>query len=89
MKELKFEMKLIKILELLHEQKERLIAEKPIQYSSLSDIYNRVETLYDTIKNNQYTPEYYGVKGTMTIGTNTEQKGNNEWTNTTTRNCWR
>ena len=58
MKELKFEMKLIKILELLHEQKERLIAEKPIQYSSLSDIYNRVETLYDTIKNNQYTPEY-------------------------------
>ena len=78
MKELKFEMKLIKILELLHEQKQRLIAEKPISYSSLSDIYNRVETLYDTIKNNQYTPEYYGVKGTMTIGTNTEQKGNNE-----------
>ena len=78
MKELKFEMKLIKILELLHEQKERLIVEKPVQYSSLSDIYNRVETLYDTIKNNQYTPEYYGVKGTMTIGTNTEQKGNNE-----------
>ena len=78
MKELKFEMKLIKILELLHEQKERLIAEKPVQYSSLSDIYNRVETLYDTIKNNQYTPEYYGVKGTMTIGTNTEQKGNND-----------
>jgi len=80
MKELKFEMKLIKILELLHKQKERVIAEKPIQYSSLSDIYNRVETLYDTIKNNQYTPEYYGVKGTMTIGTNTEQKGNNDWT---------
>ena len=78
MKELKFEMKLIKILELLHQQKERLIAEKPIQYSSISDIYNRVETLYDTIKNNQYTPEYYGVKGTMTIGTNTEQKGNND-----------
>ena len=78
MKELKFEMKLVKILELLHQQKERVIAEKPISYSSLSDIYNRVETLYDTIKNNQYTPEYYGVKGTMIIGTNIEQKGNND-----------
>jgi hypothetical protein len=44
----------------------------------LSDIYQRVEILYDTIKNNQYTPEYYGVKGTMAIGTNTEQKGNND-----------
>ena len=78
MKELKFEMKLVKILELLHQQKERVIEEKPISYSSLSDIYSRVEILYDTIKNNQYTPEYYGVKGTMAIGTNTEQKGNNE-----------
>jgi len=80
MKELKFEMKLIKILELLHKQKERVVEDKPISYSSLSDIYNRVETLYDIIKNNQYTPEYYGVKGTMTIGINTEQKENNDWT---------
>jgi len=78
MKELKFEMKLVKILELLHQQKERVIEEKPISYSSLSDIYSRVEILYDTIKNNQYTPEYYRVKGTMTMGTNIEQKGNNE-----------
>ena len=80
MKELKFEMKLVKILELLHEQKTRVLEEKPILYTTLSDIYQRVEILYDTIKNNQYTPEYYGVKGTMTIGTNTEQKGNNYWT---------
>ena len=65
-------------MELIHEQKVRLIEEKPIQYSSLSDIHSRVETIYNTIKNNQYRPEYYGVKGTMTIGTNTEQKGNNE-----------
>ena len=74
----KIELKLLKILELLHKQKVRLIEEKPIQYSSLSDIHSRVETIYNTIKNNQYRPEYYGVKGTMTIGTNTEQKGNNE-----------
>ena len=74
----KIELKLLKILDLLHDQKVRLIEEKPIQYSSLSDIHSRVETIYNTIKNNQYRPEYYGVKGTMTIGTNTEQKGNNE-----------
>lgn len=80
MKELKFEMKLVKILELLHEQKVRVLEEKSVSYSSLSDIYSRIEILYDTIKNNQYRPEYYGVKGTMTIGTNTEQKGNNDWT---------
>ena len=78
MKELKFEMKLVKILELLHEQKVRVLEEKSVSYSSLQDIYSRIEILYDTIKNNQYRPEYYGVKGTMTIGTNTEQKGNNE-----------
>ena len=80
MKELKFEMRLVKILELLHEQKVRVLEEKSVSYSSLSDIYSRIEILYDTIKNNQYRPEYYGVKGTMTIGTNTEQKGNNDWT---------
>ena len=78
MKELKFEMKLVKILELLHEQKVRVLEEKSVSYSSLQDIYSRIEILYDTIKNNQYRPEYYGVKGTMAIGTNTEQKGNNE-----------
>ena len=80
MKELKFEMKLVKILELLHEQKVRVLEEKSVSYSSLSDIYSRIEILYDTIKNNQYRPEYYGVKGTMAIRTNTEQKGNNDWT---------
>ena len=56
MKELKFEMKLVKILELLHEQKVRLLEEKSLSYSSLQDIYSRIEILYDTIKNNQYIP---------------------------------
>ena len=63
MKELKFELKLLKILELLHEQKERLIEEKPILYSSITNIYERVEVLYDTIKNNQYKPESYNING--------------------------
>jgi hypothetical protein len=55
----KIELKLLKILDLLHDQKVRLIEEKPIQYSSLSDIHTRVEVIYDTIKRNKgrdFTP---------------------------------
>lgn len=75
MKEIKFELKLLKIMELIHEQKVRLIEEKPIQYSSLADIHNRVETIYNTIKNNQYRPEYYGVNGVMPTRNKVETKG--------------
>ena len=59
MKEIKFELKLLKIMELIHEQKVRLIEEKPIQYSSLSDIHTKVEVIYDTIKRSKgrdFTP---------------------------------
>ena len=58
MKELKFELKLLKIMELIHDNKLRLLDDKPVLYSSLSDIHNRVEVLYDTIKNNQYKPQW-------------------------------
>ena len=63
MKELKFELKLLKIMELIHENKMRLLDDKPVLYSSLSDIHSRVEVLYDTIKNNQYKPEYNNING--------------------------
>ena len=46
----KIELKLLKILDLLHEQKVRLIKEKLINFSSLADIHTRVEVIYDTIK---------------------------------------
>ncbi len=75
MKELKFELKLLKILELLHEQKERLIEEKPILYSSITNIYERVEVLYDTIKNNQYKPESYEINGGFKERNKVETKG--------------
>ena len=75
MKELKFELKLLKILELLHEQKERLIEEKPILYSSITNIYERVEVLYDTIKNNQYKPESYNINGAFKEMNKVETKG--------------
>jgi len=56
----KIELKLLKILELLHKQKVRLIEEKLIDFSSLADIHTRVEVIYDTIKRNKgrdFTPK--------------------------------
>jgi len=75
MKELKFELKLLKIMELIHEQKVRLIEEKPVLYSSLADIHDRVEVIYDTIKNNQYKPEYHGINGKFKEVNKVETKG--------------
>jgi hypothetical protein len=65
MKELKLEMKLVKILEILHKQKVKLLANKKISYSSLHDVYQRVELIYDTLKNNKLKPEYYTVSGEL------------------------
>ena len=75
MKEIKFELKLLKIMELIHEQKVRLIEEKPVLYSSLADIHDRVEVIYDTIKNNQYKPEYHGINGKFKEVNKVETKG--------------
>jgi len=80
MKELKFELKLLKIMELIHDNKLRLLDDKPVLYSSLSDIHNRVEVLYDTIKNNQYKPEYHGINGKFKEVNKVETKGG-QWVN--------
>ena len=80
MRELKFELKLLKIMELIHDNKLRLLDDKPVLYSSLSDIHNRVEVLYDTIKNNQYKPEYHGINGKFKEVNKIETKGG-QWVN--------
>ena len=41
---------ILPLLDLLHDQKVRLIEEKPVLYSSLADIHTRVEVIYDSIK---------------------------------------
>ena len=72
MKQSKIEVKLLKILDLLHEQKVRLIEEKPVLYSSLAYIHSRVEIIYDTMKRSKgrdFTP-----KGVM-IPTNKARTG--------------
>ena len=80
MKELKFELKLLKIMELLHENKVRLLDDKPVLYSSIADIHNRVELIYDTIKNNQYKPEYHNINGEFKEMNKVETKGG-QWVN--------
>ena len=80
MKELKFELKLLKIMELIHDNKMRLLDDKPVLYSSLSDIHSRVEVLYDTIKNNQYKPEYHSINGKFKEVNKVETKGG-QWVN--------
>lgn len=75
MKELKFELKLLKIMELLHENKVRLLEDKPVLYTSIADIHSRVELIYDTIKNNQYKPEYHNINGVFKEVNKVETKG--------------
>ena len=62
-------------MELIHEQKVKLIEEKPVLYSSIADIHSRVEIIYDSIKTSKgrdFTP-----KGVM-IPTNNKQIGHND-----------
>ena len=80
MKELKFELKLLKIMELLHENKVRLLEDKPVLYTSIADIHNRVELIYDTVKNNQYKPEYHDINGGFKERNKVETKGG-QWVN--------
>lgn len=80
MKELKFELKLLKIMELLHENKVRLLEDKPVLYTSIADIHNRVELIYDTVKNNQYKPEYHNINGEFKEMNKVETKGG-QWVN--------
>ena len=74
----KIELKLLKIMELIHEQKVRLIEEKPVLYSSLADIHTRVEVIYDSIKRSKGRD--FAPKGVM-IPMNKTRTGVGQWVN--------
>ena len=80
MKDINFELKLLKIMDLLHENKLRILDDKPILYSSIADIHSRVELIYDTLKNNQYKPEYHNINGKFKEVNKVETKGG-QWVN--------
>jgi len=55
----KIELKLLKILTLLHEEKLKIVEGKNILYSDIHKIHSRVEVIYDTIKTSKgrdFTP---------------------------------
>jgi len=80
MRELELELKLLTIMKLLHKNKIRLIENKPVLYTSIADIHSRVELLYDTIKNNQFKPEYHNINGELKTENKKRTGGYNEWT---------
>ena len=46
----KIELKLLKILDLLHEEKINILDNKQVLYSNIQKIQSRVEIIYDSIK---------------------------------------
>ena len=78
MNELKIDTKLLKVLDLLHLAKLKLLDEDDITYAELHKIYNKVELVYDTIQQQKSRPEYHGINGTLNTTTNNKQIGHND-----------
>ena len=74
----KIELKLLKILDLVHLAKLKLLDEEDITYAELHKIYNKVELDYDTIQQQKSRPEYHGINGTLNTTTNNKQIGHND-----------
>ena len=74
MNELKIDTKLLKVLDLLHLAKLKLLDEEDITYAELHKIYNKVELVYDTMQQQKSRPESFRVNGQL-INTNSKQVG--------------
>ena len=74
----KIELKLLKILDLVHLAKLKLLDEEDITYAELHKIYNKVELVYDTIQQQKSRPKYHVINGTLNTTTNNKQIGHND-----------
>jgi hypothetical protein len=74
MNDLKIDTKLLKVLDLLHLAKLKLLDEEDITYAELHKIYNKVELVYDTIQQQKSRPESFRVNGQL-ININNKQVG--------------
>ena len=55
----KIELKLLRVLTLLHQEKLNIVEGKDILYSNIQDVHNRVELIYDMVRSNKgrdYSP---------------------------------
>ena len=78
MNQLKIDTKLLKVLDLLHLAKLKLLDEQDITYAELHKIYNKVELVYDTIQQQKSRPEYHVINDTLNTTTNNKQIGHND-----------
>jgi len=60
---MKIEIKLLKTLDLIHNQKVRLLNKQEIKYEDLHKLYTRIEDIYSVVSNNRYRPEFFEVNG--------------------------
>ena len=77
---MQLELKLLKILDLVHLAKLKLLDEEDITYAELHKIYNKVELVYDTIQQQKSRPEYHGINGTLNTTTNNKNYENSRIT---------
>jgi len=74
----KVELKLLKILDLLHEQKINILDDRQVLYSDIQKIHSRVEVIYDTVKRSKGRD--FAPNGVM-IQTNKARTGVEQWVN--------
>lgn len=72
---MKIEIKLLKILELIHNQKLRILNKDEILYTDLYEIYNKVNDVYSVVSNNRHKPEFFEVNGKFQEIKNIRTKG--------------
>ena len=60
---MKIEIKLLKTLDLIHNQKVRLLNKQEIKYEDLHKLYTKIDDIYSVVSNNRYKPEFFEING--------------------------
>jgi len=72
---MKIEIKLLKTLDLIHNQKVRLLNKQDIKYEDLHNLYTRIEDIYSVVSNKRHRPEFFEVNGVFQEINNIRTKG--------------
>jgi hypothetical protein len=72
---MQLEVKLLKVLELIHNQKLNVLNKKEILYTDLHNIYSKVDDMYSIVSNNRHKPEFHLINGEFRGVNNTTIKG--------------
>jgi uncharacterized protein YfkK (UPF0435 family) len=72
---MQLEVKLLKVLELIHIQKLNVLNKQDIKYEDLHKLYTRIEDIYSVVSNKRHRPEFFEVKGMFQEINNMRTKG--------------